>query len=121
MACSERNITTIEAWNPTPSSCLPGGIDVDVDLQNADGATLLDGEVTLTRDRINGGWVAYGDCADAWVSPELLAGLMRYCREAGEDLATMLRAIASRAVAQVTDEVAEAADEEGREFAEAQA
>jgi hypothetical protein len=33
----------------------------------------------------------------------------------------MLRAIASRAVAQVTDEVAEAADEEGREFAEAQA
>lgn len=107
---TERNIE-IDAWNPTASDCLPGGIDVDIDVSIGD--ETLSGEVTLCRDTINGGWVAYGDCADTWVSPDFLRKLCERIPDRDEQRA-LLQRLAAAAVAQVTDEAEEAADAEAQ-------
>lgn len=110
----------VEAWNPVPSDCLPGGIDVDVTVTL--GEVDLTGEVTLCPDRINGGWVAYGDGAEHWVSGGLLRELAARCRD-GRDtgaLRGVLDEIEAAAVEAVTDEVAaavsQASDDEERKY-----
>jgi hypothetical protein len=77
------NGITVTAHSVCESDCLEGGLDVTVDV-TLDGEE-RQGEVTLTPDPINGGWVAYGDCADTWVESGLLIWL---CRTAGDHAAS---------------------------------
>jgi len=103
MARTNEGIQVV-AHNVTESDCLEAGLDVTVDV-TLDGEETR-GEVTLTRDRINGGRCAYGDCADAWIESSLLIWLQRMAGDhAGSPaLRSILHEIEAAAVAAVARE-----------------
>lgn len=67
----------VEASGVTETSTrVAGGLDVDVALLDVDEeVAILSGEVTMVRDRANGGWRPYGDEPALWVESYFLEAL----------------------------------------------
>jgi hypothetical protein len=68
---------TARAYYARETDCgVEGGIDVNVNVAIGEDTDEIDGEVTLVRDH-GGGWTAYGDSPDHWISSELLIELRK--------------------------------------------
>jgi hypothetical protein len=80
-------MTTIRTANARPSTCVDGGLDLDVTLDRDDGTT-VDLEATLIRDH-RGEWATWGSGPDHWLSrPDLLTTAeIREVRDACESAA----------------------------------